>query len=87
MKPIILTAALAALSACAHHINSEVTAYNGDSVTIATSETFKRRWALNVASDEAERVCRQGQGKRAEHASTRKDRARGRNLDLFLCLQ
>jgi len=87
LKPIILTALLAALTACAHHIDPQVTAYNGDSVTIATKQKFKRHWALKVAEDEADRVCRAGQGKRAEHASTEIDRARDRNLDLFLCLQ
>lgn len=86
MKQILFACLLAATGGCAHHIKPAVTQDNGDSVTIATQQHHKRRWALAAASGEADRVCHEGQGKRAEHASTRKDGAAGRNYDLFLCL-
>ncbi|MGR3761009.1 hypothetical protein ACUXV3_12885 [Roseobacteraceae bacterium NS-SX3] len=86
MKPLVLTVGLLAVSACAHHIRPQVTQFNGDSVTFATSQIHKRRWALAAATEEAQRICMQGHGKQAEHASTEKDPAQRRNYDLFLCL-
>ncbi|WP_323776454.1 hypothetical protein [Leisingera sp.] len=86
MKNIIFASFLAAAGGCAHHIKPAVTHYNGDSVTIATPQHHKRRWALAAATGEAERVCQMGHGKHAEHASVRKAPAERRNFDLFLCL-
>lgn len=86
MKKIIFASLLAAAGGCAHHIRPSVTEYNGDSVTIATPQHRPRHWALKAATQEADRICRKGHGKQAEHASTRKDGAAGTNYDLFLCL-
>ena len=86
MKTFLFACILTATGGCAHHIKPVVTQYNGDSVTVATSQVHKRRWALAAATGEADRVCQQGHGKRAEHASTRKAAGEGKTFDLFLCL-
>lgn len=86
MKTLIFAGVLAVAGGCAHHIRPAVTEYNGDSVTIATPQHHPRHWALKAATQEADRICRKGHGKQAEHASSRKDSAARTNYDLFLCL-
>ena len=82
MKRIALILPLA-IAACvpAQPIVSD---YNGDSVTIQSSQFANRDQALAAAKEEAGRICAKN-GRRAEYASTRVV-AEYTNGDLFLCL-
>jgi hypothetical protein len=86
MKQFIPLAALVALTACDLPVEPIVSSYNGDSVTIVTSQLVDRKEALAASTVEAERICRKGHKKRAEYVSTRANPNAYENNDLFLCL-
>lgn len=86
MKKITALLALAALAACDITASPIVSDYNGDSVTIVTSQFVSRDEALAASLEEAERICRKGHRKRAEYVSTRSNPNTYENADLFLCL-
>ena len=86
MKKIILLFALTALAACDLPASPVVSSYNGDSVTIVTSQLANQEEALSEALEEAERICRKGHKKRAEHVSKRSNPNAYEDIHLFLCL-
>ena len=86
MHKILLPLALASLTACTIPASPIVSDYNGDSVTIVTSQFTDRQEALAASLKEAERICSKGHKKRAEHVSVRGNPNTYENADLFLCL-
>lgn len=86
MNKIISLFALTALAACDLPATPIVSNFNGDSVTIVTSSLANRQEALSASLVEAERICRKGHKKRAEHVSVRYNPNTYENADLFLCL-
>lgn len=86
MKKVIPLVVLTALAACDITANPIVAEFNGDSVTIVTSQLVNRQEALAASTVEAERICSKGHKKRAEYVSTRANPNTYENADLFLCL-
>jgi len=86
MNKSISLIALTALSACGLPADPIVSDFNGDSVTIVTSQFANRDEALSASLQEAKRICSKGSKKRAEHVSLRSNPNTYENADLFLCL-
>lgn len=86
MRKVMPLIALTALAACDIAANPIVSDFNGDSVTIVTSQFTNREEALAASTAEAQRICEKGHKKRAEYVSTRGNPNTYENADLFLCL-
>ncbi|APX17688.1 hypothetical protein [Phaeobacter inhibens] len=87
MKKALIVFSLLGATACAIPATPIVADYNGDSVTIVTSQFSERASALAASTKEAERICQKGHKKRAEHVSVRANSNTYENSDLFLCLK
>lgn len=85
MKKYLALIGIVAIGACAT-TEPIVSNFNGDSVTIVTSQFAQRDEALAAAQAEANRICVKGHKKRAEYASTRTNTQTYENSHLFLCL-
>ena len=80
----VAMAGLAALAAC---VEAEpiVSDFNGDSVTIVTSDFDSKEYQLQTSKAEADRICGKVK-RRAEYASTRHNSQTYENANLYLCL-
>lgn len=86
MKIKILAAILTTglVSAC-DQTQPIVSEFNGDSVSIVTSDFDSRQYQLETAQIEASRICGKV-GRKAEYASTRRNTQSYENTNLYLCL-
>jgi len=80
----VALAGLVALAAC---VEAEpiVSDFNGDSVTIVTSDFDSKEYQLRTSKAEADRICSKVRRK-AEYASTRYNPQTYENANLYLCL-
>ena len=86
MRNLLLPVLILPLAACDFPANPVVAEFNGDSVTIVTSQLSNAEEARAAAQAEADRICQRGHRKRAEYVSTRVNPQTYENYNLYLCL-